>query len=127
MTEFNTPKHYVLADGSDSMDALEKILGPEEFKVFLRGNAIKYLIRYKLKGGIEDLKKAMDYIARLEAVEEAEEKEREFIKKSNPLLYKDDEEEGTYESDLAGLIKAAIASMYLSGGLDELSRKDNEK
>lgn len=106
MTEFNTPKHYVLADGSDSMDALEKILGPEEFKGFLRGNAIKYLIRYKLKGGIEDLKKAMDYIARLEAVEEAEEKEREFIKKSNPLLFKDDEEEDdeeeeTYESDLA--------------------------
>ena len=29
MTEFNTPKHYVLAEGSDSMDALEKILGSE--------------------------------------------------------------------------------------------------
>ena len=36
MTEFNTPKHYVLAEGSDSMDALEKILGSEEFKGFLR-------------------------------------------------------------------------------------------
>ena len=93
MSKFNTPKHYVLADGSDSMDALAKILGPEEFKGFLRGNAIKYLIRYKQKGGIGDLKKAMDYIARLETVEEAEEKEREFIKKSNPLLYKDDEKE----------------------------------
>ena len=80
------------------MDALEKILGPEEFKGFLRGNAIKYLICYKQKGGIGDLKKAMDYIARLEAVEEAEEKEREFIKKSNPLLYKDDKEEGAAES-----------------------------
>lgn len=98
MSEFNTPSHYVLADGSDSMDALEKILGPEEFKGFLRGNAIKYLIRYKLKGGIKDLKKAMDYIARLEAVEEAEEKEREFIRKSNPLLYKDEAEEEETES-----------------------------
>ena len=114
MGEFNTPKHYVLSDGSDSMDALEKILGPEEFKGFLRGNAIKYLIRYKQKGGIGDLKKAMDYIARLEAIEEAEEEEE------------DDEEDETYESDLAGLIKAAIASMYLFGGLDELSRKDNK-
>ena len=133
MKEFNTPKHYVLSDGSDSMGALAKILGPEEFKGFLRGNAIKYLIRYKQKGGIGDLKKAMDYIKRLLAVEEAEEKEREFIKKSNPLRYKDeeeeedDEEEETYESDIAGLIKAAIASMYLSGGRDELSRKDNEE
>lgn len=98
MTEFNTPSHYVLSDGSDSMDALEKILGPEEFKGFLRGNAIKYLIRYKQKGGIGDLKKAMDYIARLEAVEEDEEKEREFIKKSNPLLYKDEAERKAAES-----------------------------
>ena len=70
MTEFNTPKHYVLADGSDSMDALEKILGSEEFKGFLRGNAIKYLIRYKQKGGVEDLKKAEDYINRLIAIVE---------------------------------------------------------
>ena len=105
MTEFNTPSHYVLSDGSDSMGVLEKILGPEEFKGFLRGNAIKYLIRYKLKGGIEDLKKAMDYIARLEAVEEAEEKEREFIKKSRPLLYKDEAEEEETESSHSHDIK----------------------
>lgn len=73
MSEFNTPKHYVLADGSDSMDALAKILGPEEFKGFLRGNALKYMIRYKLKGGIEDLKKAMDYVKRLVVVVGGEE------------------------------------------------------
>lgn len=100
MSKFNTPKHYVLSDGSDSMYALEKILGSEEFKGFLRGNAIKYLIRYKQKGGVEDLKKAMDYIARLEAVEEAEEKEREFIKKSQPLLNKDGEESGGHSHDI---------------------------
>lgn len=75
MTEFNTPSHYVLSDGSDSMDMIAKILGPEEFKGFLRGNAIKYLIRYKLKGGIEDLKKAMDYIERLISLEEEPEDE----------------------------------------------------
>ena len=98
MSEFNTPSHYVLADGSDSMDALAKILGPEEFKGFLRGNAIKYLIRYDLKGGVEDLYKAEDYIARLAAAVETEEKEREFIKKSNPLLYKDDREESCSHS-----------------------------
>lgn len=73
MSEFNTPNHYKLSDGSDSMDALEKILGPDEFKGFLRGNALKYLIRYKQKGGIEDLKKAMDYVKRLAAVVGGEE------------------------------------------------------
>lgn len=76
MTEFNTPSHYVLSDGSDSMDTLEKILGPEEFKGFLRGNALKYLIRYKQKGGIEDLKKAMDYINRLIAIKEEKPSEK---------------------------------------------------
>lgn len=70
MTDFMTPAHYVLEDGSDSMDLIAKILGREQFKGFLRGNAFKYLIRYELKGGIEDLRKAMDYIERLASLEE---------------------------------------------------------
>lgn len=70
MTEFMTPAHYVLEDGSDSMDLIAKILGRDQFKGFLRGNALKYLIRYELKGGIEDLRKAMDYIERLANLEE---------------------------------------------------------
>lgn len=32
---------------------------------FLAGNAIKYIARYKLKGGVEDLKKAQHYITKL--------------------------------------------------------------
>lgn len=83
MSEFNTPNHYKLSDGSDSMDALAKILGPKEFKGFLRGNAIKYLIRYKQKGGIEDLKKAMDYINRLIAIGEESPSEKEEIDKND--------------------------------------------
>lgn len=43
MTEFNTPSHYVLSDGSDSMDLIAKILGREQFKGFLRGNACQDL------------------------------------------------------------------------------------
>lgn len=70
MTEFNTPAHYVLEDGSDSMDVVAKILGKEQFKGFLRGNALKYLIRYELKGGVDDLRKALDYIERLVSLEE---------------------------------------------------------
>lgn len=70
MTDFNTPGHYVLEDGSDSMAVLAKLLGEEQYVGFLRGNALKYLIRYKQKGGVEDLKKAKDYINRLIAIGE---------------------------------------------------------
>lgn len=71
MTEFNTPAYYVLEDGSDSMDLVAKILGKEQFKGFLRGNAFKYLIRYEQKGWVEDLRKALDYIERLVELENA--------------------------------------------------------
>lgn len=43
---------------------------------FLEGNIIKYVTRYKYKNGIEDLKKAKQYIERLI---EREEKENEGI------------------------------------------------
>lgn len=52
------------------MDLIAKVLGREQFKGFLRGNALKYLIRYEQKGGIEDFKKALDYIERLAKLEE---------------------------------------------------------
>ena len=70
MTDFITPAHYVLEDGSDCMDGVAKILGKEQFKGFLRGNALKYLIRYEQKGGADDLFKAMDYIERLANLEQ---------------------------------------------------------
>lgn len=41
----------------------------EEFVGFLRGNAHKYLDRYKDKNGIEDLKKAIHYIEKLIQIE----------------------------------------------------------
>lgn len=88
MTDFMTPAHYVLEDGSDSMDVVAKILGREQFKGFLRGNALKYLIRYELKGGTDDLFKAMDYIERLANLEEDPEDE------------KNESENGSYLADL---------------------------
>jgi hypothetical protein len=38
---------------------------PDEFNGFLKGNAIKYLARCNAKGGLEDVKKAHHYIAKL--------------------------------------------------------------
>lgn len=46
-------------------DAMEVWMSPEQFKGFLRGNAIKYLARCDDKGGMEDIKKARHYIAKM--------------------------------------------------------------
>lgn len=46
-------------------DAMEAWMNVDEFRGFLRGNAIKYLAREKDKGGVTDLKKAMHYMKKL--------------------------------------------------------------
>lgn len=46
-------------------DAMEVWMNKEQFKGFLRGNAIKYLARCDDKGGMEDIKKAGHYIAKI--------------------------------------------------------------
>ncbi|MEJ8786081.1 DUF3310 domain-containing protein [Peptoniphilus sp. HCN-40583] len=104
MTDFMTPAHYVLEDGSDSMDVVAKILGREQFKGFLRGNALKYLIRYELKSGIDDLKKALDYIERLVELEE----EPESAEAGEPC-----------KSDLYSIVEVAKAiSRHLGGSVE---------
>lgn len=45
--------------------ALQDWLSEEEYRGYLRGNAIKYQIRYRDKGGAEDLKKAQWYLHEL--------------------------------------------------------------
>lgn len=61
--------------------AMKAWMTPEQFKGFLRGNAIKYLARCDDKGGVEDLKKARHYLDKLiefsgEEQEEAEASEQ---------------------------------------------------
>lgn len=46
-------------------DAMESWLSEEEFCGFLRGNIIKYIARYRDKGGVQDLKKAAHYLDKL--------------------------------------------------------------
>lgn len=43
---------------------------------FLEGNIIKYVTRYKFKGGVADLKKAMDYLNWLTDREEKNEQNK---------------------------------------------------
>ena len=56
--------HY-LNLGIQPWDAMRAWMTPEEFQGFLRGNVIKYTARFRAKGGIEDLRKAMHYLENL--------------------------------------------------------------
>lgn len=61
----NHPSHYT--EGSvECIEAIESSMSKDEFLGYLRGNVMKYLWRYRLKGReIEDLKKAQWYLNRL--------------------------------------------------------------
>ena len=57
----NNPKHYAMANKHlvlEPIDICEK-------DSFCQGNAIKYLLRYENKNGVEDLKKALWYLNRI--------------------------------------------------------------
>ena len=61
----NHPTHYT-AGGIETIDGIEAATtGLDGFEGYCTGNAIKYLWRWKRKGGVEDLKKAKWYIDRL--------------------------------------------------------------
>lgn len=68
----NHPNHYT--DGPiECIDAIQAALTEEEFIGFCKGNAMKYIWREQLKGGMEDLQKAAWHLNRatqgLEAAE----------------------------------------------------------
>lgn len=64
----NKPSHY----DNLKLDPLEIMFNNftrEEYIGFLKGNILKYLLRYESKGGVEDLLKAKSYLNMLIAVE----------------------------------------------------------
>lgn len=65
MDAVNSPPHYNKS-GIECIDAIRAALGPEGFKSYCQGNALKYLWRHQYKGKpVEDLEKANWYITRL--------------------------------------------------------------
>ena len=61
----NSPGHY-RQGGIEAIDAIKASMTREEFKGYLKGNAQKYLWRYRHKGKpAEDLRKAKWYLDRL--------------------------------------------------------------
>lgn len=63
MDNVNHPSHYQSANGMEVIDVIEAFTedlhGIIAFDV---GNALKYVCRWKNKGGVEDLKKAVFYL-----------------------------------------------------------------
>lgn len=59
--------------GVEPIDLMCKNFSKEEFAGFLQGNVLKYMLRYKDKNGVEDLKKAKTYLTWL--IEEEENNE----------------------------------------------------
>ena len=59
----NHPEHYT-AGSIECIDTIEAALTPEQFIGYCRGNALKYIWRMGLKGGVEDLQKAIWYLNR---------------------------------------------------------------
>ena len=64
----NHPSHYCTG-GVECIEGIRAALG-NEFPAYCQGNTIKYLWRWRHKGGLEDLKKAQVYLNwMIEAVE----------------------------------------------------------
>lgn len=60
----NCPAHYT-AGKIEVIDFIQDKMSGEMFEGFCIGNALKYLSRYRMKGGLEDLKKAKWYLNRI--------------------------------------------------------------
>lgn len=58
-------EHYNTTEFDPLTAYRQGLLSDDEFKGFCKGNIIKYVYRYEQKGGVEDLKKARDYINEL--------------------------------------------------------------
>ena len=54
----NKPSHYQGANGLEAIDVVHNFVGSlSGTSAFFWGNAIKYMLRFQKKNGLEDLKK----------------------------------------------------------------------
>ena len=61
MTDPISPSHYQQGE-VECIDAIRSALSKEEYEGYCRGAILKYVWRFRHKGGLEDLKKAKVYI-----------------------------------------------------------------
>ena len=62
----NSPVHYQSENGLEAIDVIKAFTdGLNGIESFCTGNILKYMCRWKLKNGVEDLLKARWYLERL--------------------------------------------------------------
>lgn len=59
--EVNHPDHYTQG-GIECIDCIRASMSKDGFEDYCKGNVIKYLHRWRFKGGVQDLKKAKVYL-----------------------------------------------------------------
>lgn len=69
MDKVNHPTHYT-STKIETIEIIRDKLSAEAFEGFCIGNVLKYVTRYKLKNGLEDLKKARWYLDKIISVQE---------------------------------------------------------
>ena len=57
------PQHYEMPGGIEVIDMIKNTLGHDGFLAYCQGNILKYICRYRMKNGREDLQKAITYAA----------------------------------------------------------------
>lgn len=67
----NHPSHYADSGSIECIEAIEAQLTTEEYQGYLRGNCVKYLWRWRNKGGKTDIDKCQWYLKRLQQTLEA--------------------------------------------------------
>ena len=63
------PKHHQGSQGLEVSEAHKKFLAEEALRRYYQGSILKYLLHYRKKNGLEDLKKArkhLDWLIKLE-------------------------------------------------------------
>lgn len=69
MDNVNHPTHYT-STKIETIEIIRDKLSAEAFEGFCIGNVLKYVTRYKLKNGLEDLQKARWYLDKIIRVKE---------------------------------------------------------
>lgn len=61
------PNHYTWRDCGETLELIETFVKnqTDPYLAFGEGNVLKYLVRYPKKNGVEDLKKAREYLNRM--------------------------------------------------------------
>ena len=68
----NNPAHYQSENGIECIEAIRAQMTVDQFAAYCQGNIVKYLWRWREKGGVESLKKAKWYLYRMIAEVEDE-------------------------------------------------------